>query len=59
MEASSEASAEGYDAGDVFGAGAALALVRASVEEWGELDAFADEEDAGALRGVHLVAGEG
>jgi hypothetical protein len=50
--------AEGYDAGDVFGSGAALAFVRAAVEERRELHAFADEEDAGALRGVHLVAGE-
>ena len=50
--------AEGYDARDVLGAGAALSFVGASVEEWGELDAFADEEDAGALRRVHLVAGE-
>ena len=51
--------AEGYDAGDVFGAGAALALVGAAVEERGEADVAADEEDAGALRGVHLVAGDG
>jgi len=50
--------AEGYDAGDVLGAGAALAFVRPSVEERGELDSLADEEDASALRRVHLVAGE-
>ena len=50
--------AEGYDAGDVLGAGAALALLRASVEQRRDVDAAADEEDAGALRGVHLVAGD-
>ncbi len=31
----------------------------ASVEEGREVDAVADEEDSGSLRGVHLVAGEG
>ena len=51
--------AEGYDAGDVFGSGSALALVGSAVEEGGELEALADEEDSGALGGVHFVAGEG
>ena len=50
--------AEAYDSGYVFGSGAALALVGASVEERGEADVAADEEDAGALGGVHLVAGD-
>lgn len=51
--------AEGDDAGDVFGAGSALALLRAAVEERRKMHVFADEEDACALRGVHLVAGDG
>ena len=51
--------AEGDDAGDVFGAGSALALLRSPVEERRKMHVFADEEDACALRGVHLVAGDG
>ena len=51
--------AEADDAGYVFGAGAALALVRAAVEHGGEADVAADEESADALGGVDLVAGEG
>ena len=50
--------AEGYDAGDVFCAGAALAFLRASVEQWRDVHAAADEENAGALRRIHLVAGD-
>jgi hypothetical protein len=50
--------AEGYDAGDVFCAGAALAFLGASVEERGDVNAVAHEEDPGALRGVHFVAGD-
>ncbi len=44
--------AEAYDAGYVFGSGAALALVRAAVHHRGEADVAADEEDADALGGV-------
>ena len=47
------------DAGDVFRTGAALALMRASVKERGEPDVTAGEENAGPLRRVHLVAGDG
>ena len=50
--------AEGYDAGDVFCAGAALALVGSAVEHGAERSFAADEEGAGALGGVELVAGE-
>jgi len=51
--------AEADDAGYVFGAGAALALVRAAVEHGGETDVAADEENADAFGRVDLVAGEG
>ena len=51
--------AEAYDAGYVFGSGAALTLVGAAVEHGSEADVAADEEDADAFGGVHLVAGEG
>ncbi len=52
-------SPEGDGAGDVLGAGAMLMLLRATVEQRSEMDSVADEEDAGALGGVHLVAGDG
>jgi hypothetical protein len=51
--------AEPYDAGYVFGAGAALSLVCAAVHHWGEADVLADEENADAFGRVDLVAGEG
>lgn len=53
-----EGFAEGDDSGYVLGSRAALALVGAAVEERSEADAAADEEDSGALGGVHLVAGD-
>ncbi len=51
--------AEADDAGYVFGASAALALVRAAVQHGGEAHVAADEESADAFGGVDLVAGEG
>jgi hypothetical protein len=51
--------AEADDAGYVFGAGSALALVRAAVQHGGEADVATNEESADALGGVDFVAGEG
>ena len=51
--------AEADDGGYVFGSGAALALVGAAEHHRIEADAAACEEDADALGGVHLVAGDG
>ena len=51
--------AECDDAWNVFSAGAALALVRAPVEERGERHALAHEESSGTLWRVHFVARDG
>ena len=50
--------AEAHDAGDIFRAGAALALVRSAEEERLEARAAADIENADALRRVQLVPGD-
>ena len=50
---------EAGDVGDVFGAAATAALLVAAVEVGAQGGAAADVEDADALGGVHLVAGEG
>jgi len=50
--------AEADDAGDVFGAGAALALVGSAEEEGLEAGAAAGVEDADALGRVELVSGD-
>lgn len=47
------------DRRDVFGAGAASALLLAAVDEVGQQDALPDVEGADPLGGVDLVAGEG
>ena len=51
--------AEGYDGGDVFGTGAAAALVSATDEEGLERGSATDVERADALGRVHLVAADG
>lgn len=51
--------AEAYDCSYVFGSGAALSLMGATVEHGGEPDAATNEESADALGRVDLVAREG
>ena len=50
--------AERHDTRDVLSPGAALPLVHAAVEERRKPDVAPDEENAGALWRIHLVAGE-